>query len=215
MAFKRKSTRNPPRARKWRRRSTARPRMSRSMTGAYTRPVHRFRRCQDVDVLVGNAAFTPYQSYSVFTLDKLINYTEFTNLYDQYRIDYIVQKFYMRIDPSAQTAAASTFPALYWTRDYDSSVVLSQSDMRQRSNMKTAILRPDRPIVIKYKPNLLREVYANTLSTTYEPVWGRWLDCSNATATHFGHVWNINNFSNTNYRLEIETFVYISCKSVR
>lgn len=183
----------------------------------YITPVHRFRRCTDVRVVNGNAAYSVYQENSIFQLSDLLNVSEFTNLYDQYKIDYVVQKYYLRVDPSAQTAATANFPSLYWSRDYDSSTVLSQSEMRQRANMRTAILRPDRPIVIKYKPNLLAEAYSNpgSLTPALQPVWNKWIDISQASVYHYGHLWNINNFTNTNYRLEIETFVYFSCKSVR
>lgn len=208
-----RKTRAPARPRK-RQMTRRRPitRMSRSL---YQRPVHRFRRHATVQVVTGNAVYSPYQDAKVFTLSEVTGVGDFTSLYDQYRIDYVVQKFYLRIDPSAQAAASSFFPALYWARDYDSSAILSQDEMRERANMKTAILRPDRPITIKYKPNLLREVWANSTTTTYEPVWGKWIDIAVTNARHFGHCWNINNFTNTNYRLEIETCYYFSCKSVR
>ena len=80
--------------------------------------VHSFKRMiRDGSTWNGNAAYTPLaQAFSSanIQLANVVNSTDFANLYDQYRINYVVLKFWLRIDPSAQAAASASYPKLYW-----------------------------------------------------------------------------------------------------
>lgn len=180
-----------------------------------SRQVHHFKRNFATSIIVGNVAYTPYQAFTTIQLDQVVNASEFANLYDQYKINYVIQKYYMRVDPSAQSASTAVYPRIFMVRDLDSSTLLSQTEMRERSNLQIRVLTPHKPVTIKYKPNCLTEAYRGPTTTSYSPKWGQWLDMATQDIKHFGHAWNIDNFNNTNYSLEVETTLYFSCKNTR
>jgi len=179
--------------------------------------VHTFKRNFPSFTVVGNVAYAPYQSYTNVTLNQCVNASEFSALFDQYRITYCVTKFWLRIDPSAQTASSASYPKLYWTRDYNDQTLLSMQEMRERGDMKIAVLKPDRPVVMKFKPNLLtQQTYVGVGTSSYTPVFGKWIDCGGSmSAVHYGCKWNIDDLTNTNYKVDIETTLYFQCKNVK
>lgn len=201
-------------SRKGRKQST-KTALSKSLRVPIAQQIHRFARNYQSLTVTGNVAYAPYQQSFDTRLSYLPNATEFSNLYDQFMITYVVHKFFLEVDPSAQTAATAVFPKLYYVRDQDSLGLLTLDEMRERSNCKIKILRPDRPIVVKYKPNLLQEVYRGAVSTTYSPKWNTWIDMSNTDASHFGLIFAIDTFTNTNYKLNVQTKVYFACKNSR
>lgn len=185
------------------------PRMS-------TTPVHHFRRMMQSIQIQGNAVYAPYVSYVDFAFSQIIQSNEFTALYDQYRINYVVTKFYLEVDPSAQTAATAVYPKIYWVRDRDSAVAPSNIDeLRQDSQCRCAILKPDRPVVIKCKPNVLARMYSGAISDNYSPKWGVWLDASTSSTQHYGFKFAVDNLTNTNFTMRFERTCYFSCKQSR
>ena len=49
------------------------------------------------------------------------NVSEFTGLYDQYRIDYVECKFSFSNNNSSNSSPGSTLPIMYLVKDYDDS----------------------------------------------------------------------------------------------
>ena len=93
--------------------------------------VHHFCRTYPALVLPGNVAYAPYQSAFVTQLSFLPGVSDFTNLYDQYKISFVKFMFYLEIDPSAQAAGTARFPKLYYARDQDDSNIESMEAMRK------------------------------------------------------------------------------------
>lgn len=180
-----------------------------------SRQIHRFRRMLGNNNVSGNVAYAPFQGSTTWTLSGVINSSEFSSLYEQYRIDYVQMKWYLRIDPSAQTAASASYPKLYISRDYDSSGLLSQSEMRERANTKIIVMNPNRPVTFGYKPNVLAETYRGTATTSYAPKWKQWLTMTANDVLHYGHIWNIDDLTNTNYKVDMEYTVWFSCKNTK
>lgn len=178
--------------------------------------VHSFKRMASVATIAGNVAYTPYLAAYNVSLNQLINSSDFTALYDHYKINFVVVKFWFRNDPGAQTASSSTYPKLYWYRDQDDDTAPgSLNEIRENNRSRVAVMNPNRPVTIKYKPNTLQVIYDSAVSSNYRPVWNAWLDCAVPATKQYGFKWAIDDFSNTNYRLDIETTVYFQCKSAR
>lgn len=212
MAIKRKSARQMARAKK----RVARPRMTRGVKmSRSSTTTHSFIRKGASWSVQGNAVHTPYQAISDIKFSSLINSSEFGNLYDQYKIKWVKLQIWLRVDPSAQTASAAVYPKLYWYRDQDDTTLVSQNEMRERSNTKIAVLRPDRPITIWIKPNVLNQVYRGVGTVSYVPVWNQFLDMTNQDVVHYGIKYNIDNFTNTNYYIDGEQTYYFDCKNTR
>lgn len=176
--------------------------------------MYSFKRSINTFSVQGNVAYTLYQSASVVNLSSLPNSAEFTSLFDQYRINFVVLKMFLRVSPDAQAAANAVSPRVYWTRDTNSSGVLTQAEMKQRADMRCAVLRPERPVIIKFKPNLLQNVYLSGVANAYEPVYGKYIDTASASAPYYGVLYNVTDFTNTNYFLDIEATFYFQCKNV-
>lgn len=178
--------------------------------------VHAFKRMTPVSTISGNAAYVPYLNAYNVSLNQLISSSEFTALYDHYKINFVVVKFWFRNDPGAQLATASTYPKLYWYRDQDDDTAPgSLNEIRENCRSRVAVLNPNRPVVIKYKPNTLQVIYDGLTTSNYRPIWNAWLDCAVPATKQYGFKWAIDDFSNVNYRLDIETIVYFQCKTSR
>lgn len=210
MGTKRKATRR-----------IARPKKRMTMTRfarpirTVSRQVHKFIRGYEALNLPGNAVHAPYQGALSTSLAQVTNSGELTALYDQYMITYVKYLFFLEVDPGAQAAASAIYPKLYMVRDQDDSTVLSQNEMRERANCQIRVMNPDKPVIVSYKPNLLTTQWYNGVTNGYTPVWRKWLDASNPNIPHYGLKFNIDNLTNTNYRVRIETRVWIACKNSR
>lgn len=176
---------------------------------------HSFERKTNLFTISGNAVHAPYLGVSNIQLGFVRNAAEFSALYDQYRINKVKIQFWLKVDPSAQTAATAAHPKLYWVRDLDDSNVLTQDEMRERAKCKIAVMRTDRPITIWIKPNLLNLVYRGPTTSSYVPTFGHFLDMTNQDVPHYGIKYNIDDLTNTNYRVDIETTYYFQCKNTR
>lgn len=182
--------------------------------------VHSFKRmARDGFSYTGNVAYNPLLvtwSANWINLALVVNASDFANLYDQYRINFVVFKVWLKIDPGAQTAATASYPKLYWYRDYDDNTAPgSLNEMRENVKCKVAVLNPNRPITIKFKPNTLQLLYQSTIANQFKPVFGQWLDMSSTNTPHYGIKVAIDDLTNTNYKVEVETTFYFQCRQPR
>lgn len=213
MAIKRRSARQIARPKK----RIARPRAAPAKKSLWpiSRQVHKFIRGYEALNLSGNVAYNPYQNSFTTSLAQVTNSSELTALYDQYKITYVKYLFYLEVDPSAQTASTAIWPKLYVVRDQDDSTPMTMNEARERSNLMIRVLNPNKPVVVGYKPNILNTVFYNGVTNGYTPAWNQWLDVANANVPYYGIKFNIQDFTNTNYRLRVETRVWIACKNSR
>lgn len=178
--------------------------------------VHAYKRMGVIQTIAGNAAYAPYVSNLSPQFASLVTPGDFTTLYDQYKIDKVVYKVYLKVDPSAQTAATASFPRLYWYRDFDDTGAPSNlNEIRERANAKVAVMNPNRPVTIVTRPNLLNTLYSSAVVSNYEPVWGKWVDMSLTTTQYYALKFAIDDLTNTNYKVEIESIYYFQCRSPR
>lgn len=170
-----------------------------------------------VGVIYGNAAHAPFLGcFNLSGVASLVNSTELTNLYDQFRINKVVTKIQFKIDPSAQAANVASYPRFYYYRDYDdSNAPTSLAEMRENSKTKMLIMHPNRFITLVCKPNMLQTMWSSVISSTYKPAFGQWVDCAVPSASHYLWKYAIDDLLNTNYRIEIETTLYCSFRQSR
>lgn len=187
----------------------------RRVRGNINTAVHSFKRLATTASISGNAAYIPYSGATNINLSVLPSYTEFVNLFDQFRITYVVIKFWLKVDPSAQAAASAIYPKLYWTRDVNSSTPITQNTMRERGDVKIAVLHPNRPVVMKFKPNLLTQNLLNGTGSSYTPAYNQWISTADNTAFYYGALWNIDNLTNTNFIVDVESTYYFQCKNLQ
>lgn len=122
-----------------------------------------------------------------FQLDDLPNYSEFTNLFDQYKISAVKLKFWPRftgadVNPPATAIGVSR---LWSVIDYDDSATLTnENQAMEYQNCKTHL--SNRPFSLYLKPCVLSEVYRTTLTTGYAPTRKYRIDVAQPNVPFYG-----------------------------
>lgn len=167
--------------------------------------------------IFGNGVHAPWLgSFLLRGISDVINASDFTNLYDQYRVNKLVLKFYLKVDPGAQAAASANVPRLYWYRDVDDSNSPGDlNEIRENATAKVAVLSLTRPVTVVLRPNVLNTVYSSALASNYQPKWKQWLDINVSSTNHYCSKFGIDDLTNTNYRVDVEGILYFSCRQPR
>lgn len=129
-----------------------------------------------------------------FTFDQINAYTEFTSLFDRYRIDCVVLKFQLITNPDAAYQPGSTatanpgnyYPKLWWCFDRDDANPINLAAMKERGNAKCKVLRPNQMISVVIRPNILSLTYRTALTSGYVPKPRQFIDALNADVPHYG-----------------------------
>lgn len=156
------------------------------------RNIHRFIRWEDQNNPVAincnfNALGTSLTSHS-FQLDKLAGYTDFTNLYDAYKITGV--KVYFDYSPDYNVTynpMGVALPKLWVKVDHDDNNAPTLTELTEST--KTRCLRfTDSKLTqsIFVKPSTLSPLYKGGVSWGYAPKFGQWIDTSNADIPHLG-----------------------------
>lgn len=196
MAYRRRSTR--------RRRGTRRnygrrrPRYTTRRTRMYRRPnyYHTYDRMTSVTnvVLTSNTTGLGGSGFlagaATFRLSDLINVSEFTNLYDQFRI--LKAQVYFKWQGSAldttqlQTSVLLQRITLSYFPDYDDATLPNASEFHERSTTRYKTISPGRVQVIACKPAVLGLAYESTVANAYTPKWRQWLDMGDNATPYYG-----------------------------
>lgn len=121
--------------------------------------------------------------------DVLPNVTEFSNLFDQWKL----VRIYLRIDVpmgySNSGAGPIIVPNLYYVPDYDDSQNATLTDILQYPQVKQHQfnLGGYTPLIMEMSPKPLRDVAGSGISTTYGPMTAApWLRTADMSTPHYG-----------------------------
>lgn len=123
---------------------------------------------------------------ATFTLDDVKAYTDFTALYDQFKITTAIMYITLINNPNATFALGTTgnvnvndagakinssnfFPKLWYTYDNDDSSNPTLDQIRERQGVKYRTLMPNKPVKIVCKPCALVQTYRTATTTGYAP----------------------------------------------
>lgn len=195
-----------------RRRYTRRRTMRRPLTQRALK-VHHFKRTFALDYITSAAGSDVLGAYS-FTLSQLPNYTEFTNLYDQYRINKILIKFVPNVN-SADVAAAATIAQFNTVLDFNDATPLGSLNacfeygnwrMSRGTQIHTRIFRP----------STLDATSTSGAITATNPTWRQWISTANSDVPHFGLKYCAEpTAGNSDIDWRPYVTMYLSCKSVK
>lgn len=165
-----------------------------------------------------------------FRFNDIISYSEFTNLYDQFKIDYVVvhlslitnpdASFATNNVPTAATNSSNWFPKLWYIRDYDSGSAETLTSIKERQGVKYFVMRPNRSYTIKIRPTVLVQTYRTSTTTGYGPKRMA-LDFANGVdVPHYGlrtvfDTLGLNPVDNQAFQVRCEVKYYFTCKNVR
>jgi len=129
-----------------------------------------------------------------FTFDSIKSYTEFTALYDRYRLDKVVVKLRMinNVDNSIAlnnaTAQSGTnwYPQVWSINDYDGGAGDTVSSIRERQGVKCRTISPNKPLTFTVRPAVAVNLYKTSLLSGYGNRWGQWVDAATPDVKHYG-----------------------------
>lgn len=134
-------------------------------------------------------------SGQVFKLSDLPNYTQFTNLFDEYRIRAIKCYFIPTFNVNYGTTGTATLPQLISAIDYDDAT--TPSSTAQIYSFDTCRVHGifDKMTTRTFKPALSLAVYTGSF-VGYGQRQDQWIDCNSPGASHYAMKWGMVNFSN-------------------
>lgn len=209
--------RNAPRRRllaRLRRRRLGRG-LGRGRIGRFPRtPIHSFKRTWFNENYFSTGATGPTLAGLNFRLDMLPNYTEFTNLYDMYRINKIVVKLIPKVSEVGMVLGATNNSAgiqIHSALDFDDSAAPTNvSQLTQYSTYKMTRGHNIHTRVFVPKCELSANGTANAAPKAYQ-----WLDTAHPDVAHYGMKLIIPTISaNTIVYYDYSVTAYFSCKSV-
>lgn len=117
------------------------------------------------------------------------NYSEFTNLYDQYRIDYVECDFIFSNNSSSVNSPATVLPVIHYAKDYDDTNATAQEQLQQYSTYGCWQLgnasNSNGMKRIFIKPNVDLQVY-NGVTSGYARSKPIFVDTQSASVPHYG-----------------------------
>jgi hypothetical protein len=142
---------------------------------------YKFTRHKKTLVAYGTIVGEASWSYK-FTLDSLPNYTEFTALFDQYRIDRITFQAIPMQNTYAIPATQKDVGQLYAVVDNDDVSSATVADLSQYPNLK--VVNFDERLRLTFKPRFASAAYSGAF-TSYANTSG-WIDCGSPSVEHYG-----------------------------
>jgi len=183
-----------------------------------------FFRCEPIE-FSNDSTITVRDGLS-FQLTDIINFSSFTTIWDQYRIDQVIVKFIPVLttvvnrpfdDSTNPGASVGEIPRLTTMIDRDDRAVpLDFNQIFQRPQSRTKMAT--KAIIWKFTPNRLVEVYRSTTSTAYKIDTNKkqFLDCGYSNVPHYGLKFALEATSPSNcYQYRIERSFKISFKNRR
>lgn len=176
------------------------------------------------------ATATPaYYSFAVaFCLADIPSYSEFTNLYDHYRINGVALRFtpvFTDVPQSSTAATSNTGAMMHMIYDFDDLTVPGTNEaavdtLREYPTYKTYNLASNRTFKKYIRPKLQTVVYGSGAFGVRTEVKGRpWIDANDVNANYFGlkgiiELYQLN--ANISYfPIKVEATYYLAFKNPR
>lgn len=191
--------------------------------------VHSFSRYAGTTpsvVSLGDGSLTAFSNNHIFKLENVVNATEFSQLFDLFRIDKVIVTYRLVNNPdannylnSATTAQANWYPSVWSINDYDDANPENISEMKERIGVKNRILYPNKKMTFVVRPKVLVQTYRTALTTGYAPR-SLFVDMAQQDIPHYGLKTTID-FSGVapsaaqQYKIIQEFQYFFTCRNVR
>lgn len=179
--------------------------------------IYPFKRTYEVGNYVSGSGLVNFGYY--FQLDNLPTYTEYTTLFDSYKVKMVVLKVWSGIDSNdANGTTATSCGYLHHVHDYNDSNTLSSLDeYYQYSSYKCVPLNKAHGHVIILYPKLSVQYYKSALTTGYGTTSSKWLDLTSSGTgiPHFGLKYGFEWGSGPAKNYRVTATVYFLCKNGR
>lgn len=121
--------------------------------------------------------------------DSLPNLTEFTNLFDQWRLKSVVVRVDVPMGNSNSFQTPIVYPDIFYIADYDDTGSATLTDIAQYPQMQIHNFNRDgyTPLMFKLSPKPLRDIAGAGISTSYGPMsYAPWIRTANMITPHYG-----------------------------
>jgi len=162
-----------------------------------------------------------------YAFNQLVGYTEFSSLFENYRITKIVVTFQLINNPNhtlaLNNAGVNTptnwFPKLWYTVDHDGGSDETLTTMKERQGVRCAIMQPNKTVRVAFKPMCRTLTYKTSTTEGFAPRNIK-LDMADVNVPHYGLLYLIDtnglNPSDTYpFSVAMETQMFFSCTGVR
>lgn len=181
--------------------------------------VHAFVRTVQFASSNFDATGNKFQAFT-FALSDLPNYSEFTNLYDQFQIVAvkfeIIPKFNaVDLNPMS-TWSQGVLPNIHSVLDYnDSTAPTSLTEMMQYKNYRRS--RGNQIHKRYFKPATLSQNYESAVSTSYTSKWKDWISTDDPTTPYYciKVCWDACGVVEYQPTYDIYAKYYFQCKSTK
>lgn len=195
--FIRGRNRKGGRKRKIRSRLTKRARINKMLN---THLHRRWAESNNVQITAQVSSEQFFSHIETFKLSNLVNYSELTSLYDQYKINFV--EIYMMWSPDYLPIATSTTageranlipPSLkiFHLPDFDDDSAMTKDEFKERAKCKMMLLKPQQRKKIVVKPAVLSQIYETLTSTGYAPKWNIKLDTNDPSVPHYSYKFGV------------------------
>lgn len=180
--------------------------------------IHYFKRHVDLGLITLSTAGITSQGFS-FQLDEVPNYTEFTALYDQYKLSAVSISFIpmQTYTLNNTTAVANNFNVRYATVvDYDSSGAFGTfNDAREFTTVKITTITQQQTRYIKPRIKSANENDSSTIVASGNI--RSWLNTSIGNIPHYGLRYVFEQFPNAGFvgQMKVEAVYYFAFRNVK
>lgn len=165
-----------------------------------------------------------------FTIGSVPNVSEFSTLFDQYKIRRVVITMKLLNVPENSAAPmlnyanyGNFYPTIWWVNDYDDSGPVTLAAIKEFHGVKHRVLFPNRELKMSVAPTVLTQMFRTTLTTGYAPKKATWLDIAATDIPHYANKFVVDlEGMNTAVldplqlpRIKINYQVFFQCKGVR
>jgi len=162
-----------------------------------------------------------------FKFDDLVGYSEFSAMFENYRITKIVVTFQLMNNPNSYHAlgtgsalpTANWYPKLWYTVDHDGGSDENISTMKERQGVRCKILQPNKVIRVSFKPMCRTLSYKTATTEGFAPKNIK-LDMADVNVPHYGLLYLVDtNGIDPNdtypFKIAMETQMFFTCSGVR
>lgn len=189
--------------------------------------VHKFSRYA-LGTSIVDVTGVQHSNNHTFSLDRIVNAGEFTQLFDQFKITKVVVTYQLLSNPDGANVlnvagnnptSANWYPTVWSIADYDDSATMNISEMKERIGVKNRILKPNQKMVFVVRPKVLVQTYRTLTTTGYAPK-SMFIDLSAPDVPHYGlktviDCGGIDPIDTIPFRILQEFKYYFTCKNVR
>lgn len=135
--------------------------------------------------LTGSDAVPDQYGACTFSLGDVPSYSEFTALFDQYKIAGVSYRWVISRDP--MVATTKNYPRLTWVHDYDDDATPSATSLPQYPKMREFWFTDNRQATKwRYiRPARSALEYETATATAYRPQWKGFIDAASSDSKHY------------------------------